>query len=204
VRTQGDFGDPSDFFGLLEILANHATNSLDFFDRMDCALTASLDFAVPISSKIDSCYFFDDAKLAPCLDETKDFFVIDSKAKDFCCFHKWNFRGFFVRENSFSVYFQCLSSIVPNSKDFDVRKGIDGCGTTGTWLCVFLGEKCGRDCWGRSTYVICCVVVHSPRRYCHSSSKSCWIHKDRVSSERTLNALESDELALLDLSWVKA
>lgn len=166
---------------------NHATNNLDF--------------AALINSTIDCS--FDGVKPERCLVVTKEIFVIDSMAWGFCCFHKSNFRGFFVQRSFALISVQCPNSTAPNL-DCGALKGIDGCENFVTWLCGFSGGRCGRDCWGRSTYVICCVAVHSPRRCCHLNSKSCSIRKDQGNFVQTSSALESDEPFSRDSSWARA
>lgn len=148
---------------------------------------------------IDSCYSSDDEKLSLCPVAIKDFSVIDSRAWDFCCFRKLNFRGFFGQRNSVSISVQYPNSTAPNL-GCDVQKEIVECESFVTLLCGFLGGSCGRDGWGRSTYVICCVAVRSPHRYCHLNSRLYWIHKGRGNFELTSTALESDAPVLHEKS----
>lgn len=185
---------PTDFFALDHLesqgfLLNRVTNNSDFSFRSDFC-PSTWDSAFLTSSKIDSCYFCDDEKHAQCLDATVGCAVIDSRAKGFCYFRKLNFRGF--SQGNFSLIFvQYPNSIVPNLMDFVVQREIDACGNSEILPCVSSVGICGQDYWGRSAYAICCVNVHSHRRYFHLSSMSCLNRKDPVNSEPTSNALES-------------
>jgi hypothetical protein len=122
---------------------------------------------------------------------TTDFSAIDLKAMGSCCFRKWNCPGFSPASCAL-ISAQFPNSTAPSLRDFDVRRATGGgYGNSVTWLCGFLEGSCGRDGWGRSTYAICCEAAHSPHRCFHSSSKSCWIRRDRGNSAPTSSALES-------------
>lgn len=157
----------------LGFCTNHVTNSLDFFYPMGFGLAASTDYDVLINSRTDSCYFCVDVKLSRYL-----VLITDCESClmvwDFCCFHKLSSRGFAAQGNCALIWVRCSDSTGPGWKDFCVQKVIDGFESFGIWLCGFLEGKCGRDCWGRSTYVICCVAAHSlPLRCYRSSSMLC-------------------------------